>query len=374
MKIVIVLTYPVYYDGIDLTQWLKQPCRERQMAAIMADMGHEAELWAVDHIDGDEHQIDNDVHQTINGNELQEKGAYKVRIFKPDQTPSRQKAHFSQAMEDYAHRHNADLHLLKGVDGGIGQHLIKVYLKKNRKKYGFIIGGGFYTHNVPKAEIVMYESEAQKQKLMRPGFMFWRKPVPEQNLIRLPKLIDTELFTPYSPYPSESKTYDILVTGRLISRVKNYDAVGMLSRRLRVAVAGDGADAARLKKLYPDVRWLGHVPNQHLPRYLNRAHLFMHTSYIDYYPRVIAESLAAGVPVIAFAGIIEPDVLPPECGLLVPKNDFMTPILDLLNHRDRLDEMSRQARRHAIENCGLKSCRDATADLLQRIQHRLIKN
>ena len=362
MRIAVVMTYPLYHAFSSLTvdEWLKQPDRERFLAAVMAEMGHQVELWAA-----------GDTGNSGNANPVEKieipGDGFKTHIFPAVKKGKKTKYHYSEALVAHAREFNADIHILKGVDGGVGTYLLRTVLVPNRRSYAFIIGGEYYSADVPGAEIVFYETEWQKQRLESPGWFRPRKRVPAGSLIRLAKYIDTDLFC---PMPGEEKRWDILVVGRLIPRYKNYDALGMLSRRFRVAVIGDGARLEQLKALYPGVEWLGYVPNVQLPRYYNRAHVFMHTGFRDYYPRVIAEALACGIPCVAYSPGIAPDVLPPGCGLLVPRRNFVAPIQDLLVDKERMRQMGIQARSHALAHIGKDACKKALQEMFARLETR----
>jgi glycosyltransferase involved in cell wall biosynthesis len=354
LRVAVVLTYPLYHASPVMTvkKWLEQPDRERMAAALIAQMGHQVELWAVGEI----------------ADEINEKD-YKIRIFKPNKKRKKSKYHFSEALVAHARQLAADLHILKGVDGGVGTFLLKNYLEPYKRWFGFIIGGEYHSTYVPRAEIVFYETQKQKQILQSPGWRRWRKKIPRENLVRMPKFIDTRVFCPMDQKP---KKWDILVVGRLIPGYKNYDVLGLLSGQFRVAMAGDGPKAAQLRALYPKVDWLGYIPNLQLPQYYNRSHLFMHTGFRDFYPRVIAEAMACGLPCIAFDRTIAREVLPSGCGLLVPHRIFIPPILELLKDKKRLQKMGQQARLHALKHMGKDACQKALEEMFLRLDERQI--
>lgn len=362
MRIAVILTYPLYHASAVLTveQWLKQPDREREIASSMARMGHQVEVWVV----GETAQATG-----ISKSDADEINAadYKIRFFKPNKKRKKTKTHFSEALVAHASQFAADLYILKGVDGGVGNFLLRNYPEAANQSLAFIIGGEYYSTYIPKAEIVFYETQWQKQMLLFPRWRFWRKKIPDENLILMPKFIDTRIF---HPMEKEPKTWDILVVGRLIPRYKNYDALGLLSQQFRVALAGDGPDTERLSARYPNVDWLGHIPNHQLPQYYNRSHLFMHTGFRDFYPRVIAEAMACGLPCIAFARTIAPGILPSNCGMLLEHRSFIPPILDLLKDKKRLLEMGRQARQHALTHTGKDACLKAIKEMFLRLKER----
>jgi glycosyltransferase involved in cell wall biosynthesis len=242
----------------------------------------------------------------------------------------------------------------------VGTSLLQNYLEPAKRPFVFIIGGEYYSKYVPGAEIVFYETQKQKQMLQSPGWQFWRKKIPGENLLHMPKFIDTQVFCPMDREP---KKWDILIVGRLIPGYKNYDALNLLSRQFRAAVAGDGPEETRLHDRCPNIDWLGYIPNLQLPQYYNRSHLFMHTGLRDFYPRVIAEAMACGLPCIAFDRTIAPEVLPLDCGLLVQQRNFILPISELLKDKKRLREMGQQARKHALKHMSKDACQKALKEM-----------
>lgn len=353
MRIAIVFTYPIYRGFIPQEEWLTEPNRERCLTGQLARMGHEVEIWAV----GETAQTTDDVNHP-----------FKIRIFKPDNSQQHERKHYSDTLVSHAQKFNADLVILKGVDGGVGIRLLEKYILRHRRPYIFIIGGTVYTKHVPTAEIVFYETEAQRKILQSPGRYFWRKRVTPEKLIRLPKLIEIDLFCPDA---KASKEWDILVVGRLMRRYKNYSALGELSKHFKVAVIGDGPDARHLQTLYPGVEWLGHIPNHLVPGYLNRAHLFMHPGFKDYYPRVLAEAMSCGIPCIAFEKAIAPDVLPVGCGLRIPDKNYIPLIRETLQSTSPLREMGQKAREFALEHIGKIPCQKALEEMSRRLPSNL---
>ncbi len=356
MRIAITFTYPIYHDGQAVEHWFNQPTRERLMASLLAEMGHHVEIWA-----------GSDRGGTRNVDGEAEKKGYVMRVFPTQPKEKRTKYHFSTALVQYAREYNPDLVLLKGVDGGLGTRLLRHYLRPEHRSFGFIIGGEYYSSDVPRASVVFYETERQKQLLKFPRPRWFKRPVDDEALVRLPKYLDLELFR---PVPNETKSWDILVVGRLVPNFKNYDALGRLSRRFRVAVAGGGSRAESLRAQYPEVEWLGPVIYEELPRFYNRARLFMHTSFRDFYPRVIAEAMACGLPCVAFDDAIAPDVILPGCGLRLHRKNFIVPIRELLDNPGQLEKMATNAREYAKENVGAAACRKAVLEMMRRLRRQ----
>ncbi len=349
MRVIFVQTYPLYHDGWSLEQWIRLYNRDRWMPGLAASLGREAELWVV----GEERK---DLVSRI-----PDLCDYPIRVFPADRTGGATKRHTSRALIRFAAQDPADLFVLKGVDGGVGEALIDAVLEPDRRPYAMVIGGKYYTRNVARAAAVLYETERQKRLLMHPAYRIWRRPVPPERLIRLPKSIDTDVFRPMADAPVE---WDVISVARLISKHKYFDAAGKLSERVRVAVVGGGPLKEALRRRYPRVAWLGKTPHHLLPALLNKARVFLHSGLSDYYPRVIPEAMACGLPCVAFKEAIDADVLPAECGLRVSRKDFIRPVLDLLGDENRRISLGEAARRRAVSEYGRDSSRPALEKLL----------
>ena len=352
MRIAFVQTYPVYHDASSTDTWLKLENRDRWMPGILAQTEHEVELWAgsfktdsyVTHMDGF--------------------GDYTIRLFKTNNRRRKSKKHYSETLIAYARQFDPDLVILKGVDGRIGERLIQDFLRPAGKPYVFVIGGEWYSRYVPGASVVFYETFEQRDRLLGLKKRFFRRRLHPDQLIRLPKSIDTDLFC---PNPDIKKKWDIISVGRLIPHYKNYEALAALSKSLRVAVVGGGKAEDRLRQAYPDVTWLGRVGNDRLPDLLNQARMFMHTSLRDYYPRVIAEAAACGLPCLAFNEAIKEDVIPDLCGLRVRRSDFVEPILRLSRNEADISAMGVCAREHARRNLGKYSSRLPMETMMEKL-------
>jgi glycosyltransferase involved in cell wall biosynthesis len=95
----------------------------------------------------------------------------------------------------------------------------------------------------------------------------------------------------------------------------------------RLVFIGGGDSVNRLRQrasqlMVADwVTFAGKVPHEQLAEWFRIANLFCLPSYREGVPNVILEAMACGIPVVAtrVGGI--PEVLPPECGILVTPHD-----------------------------------------------------
>lgn len=112
--------------------------------------------------------------------------------------------------------------------------------------------------------------------------------------------VDTARFT---AAPGSGRGRYLLSLGRLIP-YKRVDLVVEACTRLGLElwVAGAGRDRARLERLAgPTVRFLGRVPDVDVPRLLAEARAFVFPGLEDFGIAPV-QALAAGTPVVAFAG------------------------------------------------------------------------
>lgn len=355
MRLSFVQSYPVYHDGHTLEEWLALRSRDRVLPALAARLGHEVELLAV----GPQRFSCASTGPDLDG--------YRVEIFPADRGGARTRGHRSRALLEHARRRNAELHVIKGIDGGAGIALMRDYLLPQRKPFAVVIGGKYYNRWVARADLVLYETEEQRDLLQRPGMRFWRRSLGGESLVRLPKSVDTGLFRPAAS--AAEKCWDVILVGRLL-RWKNFEAVAPLARAFRVAVIGGGPEERRLRALLPGVAWLGRQPHHEVAELLRRAWLLFHPGRRDYYPRVAAEAFACGLPVVAIEGGISPDAIPPGAGLVVKAGEAVARLRALLEDRPRLEAMSRAAREHAVANLDLDSGLDAIRQMIEQVARR----
>lgn len=346
-RIVFVLSYPTYHSVADPAEWLRWDNRDRRMPALLSALGADVELWGVAREDAIL-RCDPDL------------GApYTLRLFARDGGGKKSRDHYSDAMVAAARADTADLFVVIGSNGGVGYRLFDRVLKPEARRFAVIIGGDYWSRLVSHAAMVFTESELQERALARPRVP-WRAAIPYARMERLPKSIDTERFRPVMG----ERRRDVIAVSRL-TRWKSFSEVGALSVEHRVAVAGGGPDAEALAKRYPEIDWLGHVPNAAIPALLGSAALYFHAGRRDYFPRAIVEAMACGRPVVAFADRISADVLPANCGLRVTNRNYRHEVAALLADPTRMAAMGLMARAHALATHGLRSSEPACETLLR---------
>jgi len=141
---------------------------------------------------------------------------------------------------------------------------------------------------------VVVTTEAMKEDVLR------RIPAAAGKTRVIPNYVDADRFQPTGEKCNEG---EILFVGRLSSQ-KNVEALLKALRPLDVTltIIGDGPLKAPLRKRFGTlngrVRWLGNVPSENLPAYMNRAALFVLPSHYEGHPKSLIESMACGLAVI----------------------------------------------------------------------------
>lgn len=112
--------------------------------------------------------------------------------------------------------------------------------------------------------------------------------------------VDAAHFRPGKRDAFEDLPRPIFLNVGRAAREKNLDAFLSLDLPGSKVVVGTGPDEARLRKAYPNVRFLGMQPDAKLPAYYSSADVFVFPSLTDTFGLVMLESMACGTPVAAF--------------------------------------------------------------------------
>lgn len=225
-------------------------------------------------------------------------------------------------------------------------------------------------HNAPmrrlraRADVIIYQSafcrDSAEQFLgpaSQPGEILWNP-------------VDLKKFHP-APEPPPVQPLRLLALGTqnypdrvlsVIDALKTLRAGGVeatLTIAGRLLWPGGEAEVKRTleqKNLVPHVTLRPAFTQAEAAAYYRSHHILIHPKYLDPCPTVVIEALSSGLPVIGSASGGMPEMVPPDCGELVPVpldwNRLVTPSGEQLaaavqSLLPRLSEAARAARRHA---------------------------
>lgn len=233
-------------------------------------------------------------------------------------------------------------------------------------------------HIFTKASHIMVASEFQAQEVLR------RAPSAAGKITSIPLYVDCELFQPLDC----EKRYDLIFVGFLI-RIKNLEAMLEAVERTGASIAivgGVSVDEsgnpiqpeveARLKARFGEsehIHWLGKMPNEDLPAYINQAKALILCSFSEGLPRAMLEALACGVPVIGSkVGGIQSTIRHGETGWLcdTDADSIAHAIETVLSQPGKLKEMGANARKFALENFSLPAVARQEYELLLNVARR----
>lgn len=142
-----------------------------------------------------------------------------------------------------------------------------------------------------------------------------------ERILRWTRGVDTDLFRPRpaaldgNDPPLGPRPVSLFV-GR-VAVEKNIEAFLRLDLPGSKVVVGDGPARAELKRIYPDVRFLGALSGESLAAVYASADVFVFPSLTDTFGIVLLEALASGLPVAAFPVTGPLDVVGSSgCGVL----------------------------------------------------------
>jgi glycosyltransferase involved in cell wall biosynthesis len=251
-----------------------------------------------------------------------------------------------------------DIVLFKGMDYDLAEFLIGC-LDLSRTRIGFIVGGVSVHPILHHADFVLTESQRQSREVGE----FLGRPVPVKLLS---KYVNWELADQLYNNSAEPKKFDIVNVGFFEER-KNQIQLKPFFGKYRIAIVGHGPMLGSVQQAaagYRGVNFFGDVPNDEALRIISQSRLMVHTSLWEGVPRAIIESLTCGTPVVAFDFAIQGDLGETPAVRLVSGEQLEPIVGGLLDDPPRLDELSKEARRFALETHGAGKLEEAARQIL----------
>lgn len=198
------------------------------------------------------------------------------------------------------------------------------------KHYGFSFltrpALAYLRHFHNRTRITLSPTVELNDELTRDGF---------QGMRLLSRGVNTEVFTPARRDESLRRSWGagpgdlVVVHVSRLAAEKNYPQLLAAFARIRgtqpsarFVVVGDGPLRKKLARAHPWIRFTGFLPREDLARHYASADLFLYASLTETFGNVVTESMASGLPVLAY------DYAAParyirnlENGLVVPFGD-----------------------------------------------------
>ena len=148
----------------------------------------------------------------------------------------------------------------------------------------------FCAVSTPPAAVTMVSTPSLMQELTQRGFT---------NLGMWTRGVDTELFRPERAIDLGLPRPIFLTVGR-VAVEKNLEAFLALDLPGSKVIIGHGPQEAKLRRRFPDAKFLGLLENGMLAAHVAAADVFVFPSKTDTFGVVQLEALACGVPIAAF--------------------------------------------------------------------------
>jgi glycosyltransferase involved in cell wall biosynthesis len=330
-RIVFIKVHPPYLVTPERI-WSKREYRERWLPRQTKELGHDSalfllsnsmETWSVpDYVD--------------------------VTFFPVDDRSVSKNYHTSLAMLESLVNNPPDLIVFKGL----AYHLSSWILEKTEFKipFAFIVGGHCHDKYLDRASYILAETEEQ----IRDSFSSF-----SGRVDIFPKSLDHTVFS-----PSEEKEFDIINVGSMEPR-KNHASLFPFFEKYRIALVGNGPNYLKIKRSAEgySVYMPGDVSTSDVAALIARSRVMVHPSIWEGFPRVLIESMACGVPVVAFESTIHGIIENGRTGLLVDSKNLVKETVSLLDNPEQLMKMGNAGRKLVIEKFG----KDSTIPVLEKM-------
>lgn len=225
------------------------------------------------------------------------------------------------------------------------------------------------------ADQVVYQSELYRDQVAKKMGLFARK----KKGVIIPNGIDTDFYQPLE-HIEKNELFTIGMMGRLVEG-KDFEtvieAVKLLTEEqnnIQFMIAGDGVRMQELQELVKAkgvekaVVFLGLLPEQELPNYLNQLDVYVHSTAGETINTSIMQAMSVCLPVlVSDVPEVNSMVIEGENGLLFERGNatqLMEKIMSLMDNSYNLKKMGEVGRQMAITQYSSKRMAQSYLDLV----------
>lgn len=253
-----------------------------------------------------------------------------VHYFVSDEPESPPHRTTSKALLEALRADEPDMILVKGVDYSLSH---EIFASFPPHRIAVIIGGTAQHRLLDKCGLIYFETPRQRAAYLGPA-----------KTCILPKYIRWEELDDGADGAQEVE-FDIVNVGNFNEPRKAQEFLLPFLLNYRVVFVGDGTRRPAIAQLCAgnkNVTFAGYVPQAKTYSFIRRSRLMVHCATWDGYPRVVADSLACGVPVVGLAGVLD-GVVEGEFLQCTPIQDLYAQVFKLLQAPEDLAQLGRKA-------------------------------
>lgn len=237
-----------------------------------------------------------------------------------------------------------DVILLKGIATPLADALVQTL----PSSAVVAIVGGRYRYPAYKGILLALSEDAEQDRYLR-------RRLGQEAVMRLPKLVEADLFHPSRVAGSR---HDVVCVGGFVPMKNQAALLPLRQRAVRLAFVGDGQTRASLERAFyggrADVVFYGNLGKADVADVMRASRVLVHPSLSEGFPRVVAEAMAAGLPVVAVRGVVGEPVEHEVNGLLVAAEDVAGAVLKLLAQDSVVSRLGAESRATAEREFSLQ--------------------
>ena len=175
------------------------------------------------------------------------------------------------------------------------------YLPSDGYKIEFGVKSQKYKDSIISEKSIFQDSQKVITTTDRISSIIAKYDVDIHKINVIPNFVNCDLFKNNS---IDEKEYDIIYIGRITEEKNVNNLIGAIKKsNLRTLIIGNGPLKKDLMNSFEkkgnQIKWIDKVPNDEIPKYMNKSKLFVLPSLYEGHPKVLIEAMSCGMTVIA---------------------------------------------------------------------------